>query len=89
MSVNIINSTPPNLKINAKEHFWISGLKRSFDLSAITPLYLYVSNNYKDLDNGKDYEFTIGRSTICFSVQNNTINLITGWAGNRKKRYKN
>ena len=39
----------PSLKIIPREHFWVSGLKRAFDLSAIMPLYLYVLNNLEKI----------------------------------------
>jgi len=86
MNKQILTAPPPTFKLNAKEHFWVSGLKRAFDLSGLMPLYLYVSKNYKEIHQNKDYEFTIGKATIVFSVNGKTIDLITGWVGNRKKR---
>ena len=62
-----------------------SGLKRNFDLSPLIQLYLYVMNNFEELSNNVR-EFTIGRCTIVFQVdEEKNINLITGWTGSRKK----
>ncbi|MCT7591516.1 hypothetical protein [Aliarcobacter butzleri] len=75
----------PSLKIIPREHFWVSGLKRAFDLSAIMPLYLYVLNNLEKIERNKDLEITIGSSTIVYQVnKKDDIQLITGWVGNRK-----
>lgn len=77
----------PILKIIPKEHFWVSGLKRAFDLSAILPLYFYVINNLDNIERNKDLELTIGSSTIIYQVnKNDDIQLITGWVGNRKSK---
>ncbi|WP_418180562.1 hypothetical protein ACNSOL_00040 [Aliarcobacter lanthieri] len=74
----------PSLKIIPKEHFWVSGLKRAFDLSAIMPLYLYVLNNLENIERDKDLEITIGSSTIVYQVnKKDDIQLITGWVGSR------
>jgi len=84
-----IKSNPPSLKIIPKEHFWVSGLKRAFELSAIMPLYLHVLNNLDVIERDKDLEFTIGSSTIIYQVnKNDDIELITGWRGSRKKSTK-
>lgn len=81
----ITYAKPPSLKIIPREHFWVSGLKRAFDLSAIMPLYLYVLNNLEKIERNKDLEITIGSSTIVYQVNNkDDIQLITGWVGNRK-----
>lgn len=78
-------ANPPSLKIIVKEHFWVSGLKRAFELSALMPLYLYVLNNLEVIEKNKNLEFTIGSSTIIYQVnKKDEIQLITGWIGNRK-----
>lgn len=75
----------PNFRIVPKEHFWIRGLKREFELSVLVPMYLYISNNIEKIEKHVDQEFTIGRSTVKYSVTHaNTIHLISGWVGNRK-----
>lgn len=72
------------LRIVPKEHFWVSGLKRAFDLSGIIPLYVYVSENLDTIKRGVDMEYSIGTATIVYSVDKyNTIHLITGWKGTR------
>ncbi len=72
-------------KLLPKEHFWVSGLKRNFELSALIQLYLHVMNNFETLTQCVK-EITIGSSTIVFQVdEKNNINLITGWIGSRKK----
>ena len=79
----LFNTQP--FKLLTKEHFWVSGLKRNFDLSPLIQLYLYVMNNFEELSNNVR-EFTIGRCTIVFQVdEEKNINLITGWTGSRKK----
>jgi len=76
----------PNLRMNPKEHFWVQGLKRSFDLSGLIPLYLFVSSNLETIERNIDHEWSIGRATIIYSVDScNTIHLISGWVGDRKK----
>ncbi|WP_294963359.1 hypothetical protein [Sulfurimonas sp.] len=76
----------PNLKVNAREHFLVKGLKQPFDVSAIIPIYLHVSENLKKIERDTDMEMDIGRATIIYSVdKHNTIHLISGWVGNRKK----
>ena len=93
MSANDINSRSlvkaPSLKI-LPEHFWISGLKREFELSAIVPLYLHVLNNIDTLPRNKSLEVSIGTSTIVYVLDSSdNIHLITGWIGSRKsKKYK-
>ena len=85
---NIIKT--PSLKILPKEHFWVSGLKREFELTAIVPLYLHVLNNISELPRNKSLELSIGTSTIVYTLDNSgNIHLITGWLGSRKlKQYK-
>lgn len=81
-----IKTSPPTLKIVPLEHFWIQGLKRGFELSALLPIYTYVFKNLGQIERDKDLELTIGSSTIVYRVNsNNDICLITGWVGNRKK----
>jgi len=76
----------PRQRINASLHFKKSLFERSFDLSVLVPLYIYISENLKNLKREEDMEFTIGRSTIAYSVGlDNNIQLITGWVGNRNK----
>lgn len=82
----IIKSQPPKLTIKTAEHFWVAGLKRAFDISGLIPLYVYVSQNLENISRNTDLEFNIGVSTIVYSVDNNNgINLITGWKGERKR----
>ena len=81
-----ITQKAPKLRMNPREHFWVKGLKRAFDLSGLVTLYLYVANNLDTIKRNKDLEWNIGRATIIYSVDDNdTIHLISGWAGNRKK----
>lgn len=76
----------PRLRINPREHFWVKGLQRPFELSGIVPIYLHVSENLESIERNTDLEMNIGRATIVYSVDNaNTIHLISGWAGNRNK----
>ena len=86
MKKKIITANPPKYKIQAREHFWVKGLKKPFDLSGLMPLYLYVQNNYSEIIEDQDYDFTTGDATIVFSVRGTIIHLITGWVGNRDKR---
>lgn len=80
---SLFDSQP--FKLVPKEHFWVSGLKRNFELSALIKLYLYVMNNVETLSQCVK-EFSIGRSTIVFQLDEfKNINLITGWIGSRKK----
>ncbi|MCT7563336.1 hypothetical protein ACOTWR_11660 [Aliarcobacter butzleri] len=83
--LNSQNSIFGNIRISPREHFWVSYIKRGFEFSGLLPLYSYVKNNIKQLENKKDMEFTIGTSTIVYEVRNNSeIHLITGWNGSRK-----
>ena len=82
-NLDYFNSDFGKLKISTKEHFWVSGIKRDFELTALLPLYTYVRNNLKELDNKGDMEFTIGTSTLVYQVKRNEIQLITGWNGSR------
>jgi len=78
--------TAPKLRVKPTEHFLVSGIKRAFDLSGLVPLYIHVSGNLNSIQKNKDLEWNIGRATIIYSVDNdNTIHLISGWVGNRKK----
>lgn len=85
-----VKTSPPTLKILPLEHFWVQGLKRGFELSALLPIYTHVFYNLEQIERDKDLELTIGSSTIVYRVNsNNDICLITGWVGNRKKsKYK-
>ncbi|KAB7884999.1 hypothetical protein [Poseidonibacter ostreae] len=77
----------PSLKILPKEHFWISGLKREFELTAIVPLYVYVLDNIDELPRNKDLELSIGSSTIIYKIDDSeNIYLITGWIGSRNSK---
>ena len=88
MSV-IISAKAPSIKITSKEPFWVSGLKRAFELSALVPLYVYVLNNIDNIKRNADLEFTIGSSTIVYQInKNDEIQLITGWVGQRKGNSK-
>jgi len=85
---NIVKT--PSLKILPKEHFWVSGLKREFELTAIVPLYLHVLTNIDNLPRNTSLELSIGTSTIVYTFDSSdNIHLITGWIGSRKsKQYK-
>ena len=77
---------PQQFKLLPKEHFWVSGLKRSFDLSVLIQLYLHVVKNCETLTKCVK-EISIGSSTIVFQLDDDkNIYLITGWMGNRKKK---
>jgi len=76
----------PILRVNAREHFWVKGLKKGFDLSGISLITEHVSDNLEEIPRYTDIEIDIGIATIVYSVdRNNTIHLITGWAGSREK----
>lgn len=78
------------LKIRPKEHFFVQGLKRAFELSAIPAICDFVSNNLDSIKRNEPNEWCVGSSTIVYSVdENNTIHLITGWVGSRNKEAKN
>jgi hypothetical protein len=77
---------PTKLRISPREHFFVSGIKKQFDLSVLIPMYLHVSTHLDSIERGKDMEFSIGRSTVIYAVdEEDVIHLITGWVGNRKK----
>lgn len=81
-----ITKKAPKLRMAPREHFWVKGLKRAFDLSGLVPLYIHVANNIDTIEKHKDMEWNIGRATIIYSVDDKeTIHLISGWAGNRRK----
>ena len=82
--MSIIMASPPQLKLVPREHFWVSGIKRGFELTALLPLYVYVRENLEALREEKDLELAIGTSTIVYEVKNEEIHLITGWNGSRK-----
>lgn len=82
--MSIVMGSSPQIKILPREHFWVSGIKRGFELTALLPLYVYVKENIESLREQKDLEFTIGTSTIVYEVKNNEIHLITGWNGSRR-----
>ncbi len=71
------------LKIKPKEHFWVSGLKRAFELTGLLPLYIHVFKNLEHLESGKDYEWNNGNATIVYALnkEKDSILLITGWVG--------
>lgn len=74
------------LRIEGKEHFFVQALKRGFDMASIVSLHEYVSKNAKNIQKNKKLEHNIGYATVVYSIDNNnTIHLITGWMGNRKK----
>ncbi len=76
----------PAVKVLPTVHFLVQLIKRSFELTAIIPAYMYLIKNKADIKTGEVFEFDIGRSTLVCSVdENNTIWLITGWVGNREK----
>lgn len=84
MAKERVSVNTPKLKMKAKEHFWVSGLKRTFDLSGLVPLYAYVSQNLETISRNVDLEFDVGIATIVYIVDNeNNISLITGWRGER------
>jgi hypothetical protein len=86
MSKTTTTEKAPMLRMNPREHFWVKGLKKAFDLSGLVPLYLHVSSNLDTITKNVDMEWNIGRSTIIYSVDDEkTIHLISGWAGNRQK----
>jgi len=85
--MNTTKQTVPKLRVLPSEHFWVKGLKRAFDLSGLVPLYLHVSSNLDTIIRNVNLEWNIGRATIIYSVDDNdTIHLISGWAGNRNKK---
>lgn len=85
---SIESCKPMKLRVNPREHFLVSALKRQFDFGVLTPLYIYASNNIDSLARHIEHEFTTGRSTVVYSIDNESvINLITGWSGNRSKKY--
>ena len=72
-------------KIKPKEHFFVQGLKRGFELSAIPAICEFVERNLGSITKDMLNEWCTGNSTIVYSVDNhNTIHLITGWVGARK-----
>ncbi|MDX4028337.1 hypothetical protein [Aliarcobacter skirrowii] len=80
----VIKSNAPKIPIVCDKHFWKRGIDRNFELSALVPLYAFVSKN--EIPRNKNVELSIGSSTIIFSLtENDTIQLKTGWKGNRKK----
>lgn len=82
----VIKSTPPKIPIVCDKHFWKRGKDRDFELSALAPLYAYVQKNLDQIPRDINVELSIGSSTIIFSLtENDTIQLKTGWKGNRKK----
>jgi len=84
MAKERVRFNTPKLQMKAKEHFWVSGLKRTFDLSGLVPLYVYVSQNLETISRNVDLEFDVGIATIVYIVDNeNNISLITGWRGER------
>ena len=85
MNKNKLVAKAPNYIVKPSEHFLVKGLKNAFDYSAIVPIYLHVSNNIENITRNENTEFDIGRATIIYSVDDNSIiHLITGWVGNRK-----
>jgi len=80
----ITKVSAPEIKMNSREHFQLNSIKRQFDLSILFPLYEFVKNNIGKFHINQKYEFTTGRSTVIYSIDsNNTIQLITGWVGER------
>jgi len=82
------------LNIIPREHFWVSGIRRSFNLSILLPLYHYIEKNIKTVETCVSKETTVGDTTVVYSVNKDrdTIYLITGWKGARnstKKKFNN
>lgn len=77
------------MKIIPKEHFLIQILKRGFELSAIPKIHTHVVKNLSIIGKNKPHEWSNGSSTIVYMVDDNeTIHLITGWIGSRRKETK-
>lgn len=82
----ITTSFVPKYKIRGSEHFFVKGIREDFDMSAIVSIYAHILKNIDSIKRGIEQEFDIGRATIVFSLDKyDTIHLITGWTGNRKK----
>lgn len=80
-----IKLSAPFLTIIPTVHFLVQLIKRSFDLTAIIPAYIYLVKNIKDIKTEEVFEFDIGRSTIvCSMDEKNRVWLITGWNGSRE-----
>ncbi len=63
-------------------HFYSKILERGFDVcESLIQIYKYA------VVNGECYrkELFCGNTTVCFTVEKNRIQLITGWVGQRKK----
>jgi len=75
------------MKMIPSEHFLVKNLKATFDLSGLISLYQHVVDNFNTLDAEEKYEWNTGRATIIYALnkKENTINLITGWIGSRRK----
>lgn len=79
-----ISEKVPVFNLNASEHFWVSGIKRGFNLNIVVALYVFVSKHINDLPRNKDLEFTTKYSTISYMITDeDEIKLITGWRGSR------
>lgn len=76
------NAKDTKYQIRTSEHFWVELLKDGFDLSGLIPLYIEATTNPQIV--GEKVEFSIGRATYIYSVdENSVIHVITGWPGNR------
>lgn len=82
-----IQKKAPKYRIRGTKNFFEKNLLfEEMDLSAIVPVYLYVSEHIESMERDVEHELDIGRSTIVFSVDHKKIiHLIDCWIGNRKK----
>ena len=51
--MSIVMASAPQIRIVPREHFWVSGIKRGFELTALLPLYVYVRDNLEALKEKK------------------------------------
>lgn len=82
ISISKYNSQNDEYVFGATTHFYSKIIERGFDIcESLIQIYMYA------VENGECYrkELFCGDSTICFTVENKRIQLITGWVGQRKK----
>lgn len=82
ISLSKYNSQNDKYVFVATTHFYSKIIERGFDICEnLIQIYLYA------VENGECYrkELFCGNTTVCFTVEKNRIQLITGWVGQRKK----
>lgn len=75
------------LKIIMREHFHVKSIRAEFDMSVVVSMHDYVLKHLAEIERNVNLEYSEGNATVIYSVDDDdTICLVSGWPGNRKKQ---